>query len=156
MKKIIYPPEYILTNSKKEHERILFLLFYNSFLIKEALNLNDIWIQGIEVKYNSMSEEHADMIFRDKYDPFVIFPDSTCYILELKSEEADHEVVGQIKKVVTILDKKGNSINHWNKTTGIAIAKSFTQSGLDLLKQEKYNAFLWSENKDKIKLIPAY
>lgn len=146
MKKLRQPPVKIWGEPKREHDRILRLLSYNTWLFKDALNINDIHMIGMEVKYNSsVTDERCDMVFQDNYDVYGSNQSSTCYVLELKSDEADHEVLGQLKKAVHVYQKIGESYKCWKKVIGISVAKEFTASGMDLIQQEGYYACFFRE-----------
>lgn len=134
-----------------EHQRMIKLLCETKVL-HETLNLPNLWIRKLEYVIDEITKEKADLVFQDNYDSFNRISNITCYVLELKSDIADHEVVGQLKKYIAVIDKKGKSTGHWNKTIGIAVAKSFTESGLSLLKQENYQTYIWNEINEKITL----
>lgn len=150
MKKLRQPPVHIWGEPTREHDRILRLLWYNPWLFEDALKLKNIHMLGMEVQYDPfITDERCDMVFQDKFDAYRLIENTTCYVLELKSKEADHEVLGQLKKAVQTYQKIGNSYKCWNRVIGIAVAKEFTASGMDLIQQEGYLACLWKEQDDK-------
>lgn len=138
---------------EQNHKRMINLLCNDTSILKSALKLPDLWIRTTEYIINESTKEKADLIFQNKYDSFNRNPEDTvCYVVELKSDKVDHAVLGQLKKYVDVLDKKGKTHGHWYKTIGIAISKEFTDSGLELIKQQGYLAFKWFENNNQIKL----
>lgn len=136
-----------------EHKRMVNILCEDTAILKQALNLSDLWIRTSEYVIDNETNEKADLIFQNYYDSFNRHPENTiCYIVELKSDIADHEVLGQLKKAIDILDEKGKRHGHWFTTKGLAISKDYTKSGLKLIKQQGYLAFKWNEFKNKVVL----
>lgn len=138
-----------------KHSEMIRSLLENPRPLQKALNLPDIWIRQVEAPFGV--NERADMIFHDGFytrDGCVLSPPQNwkCYVLELKSDVADHEVVGQLKKAVDAFEAVGRSTNHWNHVVGVAVAPEYTSSGLALLKQFGYHALVWSEFQGKITL----
>jgi len=137
---------------RQQHKSVLRELFFNADTLRQALGLDSIWMRGMEFQFDNLSPERADLVFQDKWDAYRVPEDVTCYVLELKSEVGDHEVVGQLKKAVTVMDVRGRSTGHWHRTVGIAVARKFTKTGLELLWQEKYRAFEYTGDEGDIKL----
>jgi len=136
-----------------EHERMLTLLWRNPHILQNALKLNSIFIRGTEYPVCPVSDDRVDLVFQDKMNLACPEKDTTLYVLELKShEEADHIVLGQIKKAVEVLKTVGKQTKHWNNVEGVAIAKGYTRSGLRLILEEGYRAFLWNEAQEGVKL----
>jgi len=128
------------------------ILARNPQILRDALGLDGIWIRSTEYPLSNITKEAADMVFQDKYCSKNSLPDVTCYVMELKSETADHEVVGQLKKAVNVLSEKGIRHGHWNTTKGVAVAKKYTTSGLGLIKAEGYIPLQWNESKNGVTL----
>jgi len=126
------------------------ILDRNPKILQDALRLESIWIRSTEYPISLSTKECADMVFQDKYCSKNTLLNVTCFVLELKSEQADHEVVGQLKKAVTYLAEKGKRTGHWQHTKGVAVAKEYTASGLGLVRAEGYIPLLWLEDKDKV------
>lgn len=120
------------------HQEIVDNLWKNPFLIQSAMGWDTIWVKGKEFRYNNTSDERADMVVQNRYNPSQILPGTICAVLEIKSDRADHEVSGQLTKAVRVLDRVGKQTGFWESTTGIAIAPAFTRSAIDLLLSEKY------------------
>ncbi len=138
-------------NFTQEHSRMLHLLSYNYEILQEALSLPSVWIKGLEFVFSN-DDEKIDMIFQDRFNASSYDPETTLFVVELKSDIGDHELIGQIKKAVVAMEKQGKAYHCWNKVTGIAIAPQFTNSGLELLWQENYKAFQWHETNDSLDL----
>lgn len=154
MKKLKYPPRAIWGTPKREHDRLSHLLCYNKWLLEEALGIEYLWLQAREYEYDPvLTDEKCDLVFMDKFSPYEALKDTTCYIVEIKSDEADHEVLGQLKKYIKVMERKGKAIDFWNKVQGVAIARSFTNSGLELLKEEGFKCFIWNESNGMAELI---
>mgnify|MGYP001809986480 CR=1 FL=1 len=122
------------------HQEIVDILWKNPSLIKSAMGWDTIWVKAKEFRYNSQTEERADMVVQNQYNPSLILPGTICAVIEVKSDKADHEVLGQLTKAVRIFDLIGNQTQFWESTTGIAIAPAFTASAVELLRSEKYTA----------------
>lgn len=120
------------------HQEIVEALWKNPSLIQSAMGWDSIWVKGKEFRYSNTSEERADMVVQNRYNPSQILPGTICAVIEVKSDRADHEVSGQLTKAVRILDRVGKQTGFWESTTGIAIAPAFTNSALELLLSEKY------------------
>ena len=71
--------------------------------MEKALGIPYIWIRGKEFIVDNNTEERADLVFQDKFDPYCGLSESTCFVLELKREKGDHELLGQIKKYISSL-----------------------------------------------------
>jgi RecB family endonuclease NucS len=135
---------------KREHKRMVDHLAYHPEILREALGLDFVWIRTTEYSLSNVTNERADLVFQDKYNAYCPEPGTTCFVVELKSETADHEVVGQLQKAVDLLTEQGQCIRHWDKVRGIAVAKRFTPSGLDLLRKAWFQTFVWCEAGGKI------
>ena len=149
--KIKEPPKQ--NEYKQEHRKMLRILWWNPELLKEGLKLDRIWMRNMEHVFDPTTQEKADLIFQDKFNAYNPEEGTICFVVELKSDLGDHEIVGQLKKAVYRLDKKGKATGHWEQTVGIAIARKFTQSGLELLWSEGFRAFTWSESNSGVELI---
>lgn len=136
-----------------EHERMLTILWRTPEILQQALKLDSIFIRGTEHSICPLSDDRADLVFQNKINLFCPEEDTILYVVELKShDEADHILLGQIKKAVEILRKVGKQTKHWNQVRGLAIAKGYTKSGLRLIFEEGYRAFLWSESRNDVQL----
>jgi len=136
----------------QKHKRMVELLWRNTSILEHALKLQTVFVRGKEFVFDQATQEKADLIFQDKIDLSCPEPDTTCFVLELKSDIGDHEVVGQLKKAVQAMEKQGSTTRHWDYVVGVAIAKDFTDSGLKLLQQESYKVFRWGESKNGVVL----
>jgi len=134
------------------HQEIVDILWKNPSLIRSAMGWDTIWVKGREYRYNNTSEERADMVVQNRYNPSCILPGTVCAVLEIKSDQADHEVSGQLTKAVRVLDRVGKQTGFWESTTGIAIAPAFTNSALELLLAEKYTALECVSHSSGIRL----
>jgi len=139
-------------NYTQEHMKMLRILWWNPDLLKNGLKLNYVWIRSMEYVFDPTTQEKADLIFQDKFNARNPEEGTVCFVVELKSDLGDHEIVGQLKKAVYRLDKRGKAIGHWDKTVGIAIARKFTKSGIELLWAEGFRAFTWNESSNGIEL----
>lgn len=141
-----------------EHQRMLKLLSQNKQALATALNLDPqkIWIRYTEYPFDNQSEEKADMIFHDKFSPYKADPNTICFIVELKSDCIDHEVLGQIHKTFDPLSKRGKATSQWGPVKGVAIAPKFTKSALTLLTNSGITCLLWTELDNNLSLkIPS-
>lgn len=129
---------------------MVYRLVCNPEILKGALGLDDIWICCTE--YKLYSEERIDVVFQDKWSADKVNPDTTCYLLELKSEMADHEVVGQIAKYIKAMEKK-KIIGHWHDVKGLIVAKDYSSSVLELLFENGVRCFRWEEVENIIRLL---
>jgi len=136
----------------KQHKRMIEVLWRNPEILRRALSLPFIWIRTMEYVFDPATQEKIDLVFQDKYNEYRAEPDTVCFVVELKSDTADHEVIGQLKKAVQTMQKKGKKIGHWHKTVGISIAKGYTNSGLKLLWEEGYRAFQWIDSGKEVRL----
>jgi RecB family endonuclease NucS len=134
-----------------EHDRMVGKLWRNPCILATALDVDRIWIRAKEYPIDKDTSEAADLVFQDGHICSAS-PDTTCFVLELKSSIADHEVIGQLNKAVNHLEKRGKTTNRWNNVIGVAIAKKFTKSGLDLLNDKGYVSFMWMESNDNVSL----
>jgi len=123
-------------------------------VLSEALGKEKVYIRTIE--YPLFDGDRVDILAQD-HQIFSTGPDTTCYVIEVKSDKGDHEILGQLKKATIVLQRTGESTGHWKRTVGIAIAKKYTKSGLSLLLDAGMLAFLWCEEEKsgRIWLTPA-
>lgn len=135
-----------------EHKRMLWLLQQNPDLLAEAIGVPQIWIRGVE--YPLSTGDRVDMIAQN-HTITSVGPDTTCFVIELKSDKGDHEILGQLKKAMTIVQRIGESTKHWKRTLGVAIARKYTDSSLILLYDAGMIPLLWKENKGAVKLTEA-
>ena len=138
----------------REHDRMVNALFNDKSVLQHALNLQTVFIRGKEYQFDPMSDERADLVFQDRWNPYKGDTEAVLFVVELKSDEMDHEGLGQLKKAVDALEKTGKAIKHWGQVRGVAIARRYTTSGLQLLKDAGYSALLWSE-PDGVRLTSA-
>jgi hypothetical protein len=138
-----------------EHKRMIGVLFKDKSILAKALGIqpSKLWIRGIECIIDRDTGECADMIFQDKWDAYRGDLTATCFVVELKSDFGDHELLGQLKKAMDVYDRIGKSTKHWGRTVGIAIAPTFTASGVQLLEDGPYFSFRWHES-DAVTLCP--
>jgi len=128
-------------------------LFHNAHLLQEALQLESIFVKGMEFKFDNLSDERADLVFQDKWGMYGPKPDTTLFVLELKSGTGDHEIVGQLKKAVQVMRVRERVNKHWHRTVGVAVARKYTRSGLELLWAEGYRVFEYHGEEDNVRLI---
>jgi RecB family endonuclease NucS len=138
-----------------EHKRMLWYLQQMPRLLAEGLGIEQIWVRGIE--YRLKTGDRVDLVAQD-HTIIQVGPDTTCYVVELKSDKGDHEILGQLKKAVVYLQRTGEAIGHWKHTVGVAIAKEYTESGLKLLLDAEMIPLLWMEDErtKEIRLRKAY
>jgi hypothetical protein len=144
------------TDELSEHQLMVRQICKETDKLKQAINIRNIWIRSMEYIFDYTTKERIDFVFQDKFDAYNPEPDTTCYVVELKSEIGDHEMVGQIKKAVQAMEKMGQVNKHWNKVVGIAIAKKYTESGIKLLFNEGYRVFQWVGTVEKFTLNELY
>jgi len=130
----------------KSHKEVLNNIFNHKDALEKALGLPYVWVRGKEHLVCNKSGEKADLIFQDMFDPYKGLREATCYILELKKEKGDHELLGQIKKYMMSMEKQAR-YGHWTDVKGLAVAPSFSESCLKLLWKAKIRTFLYSEDR---------
>jgi hypothetical protein len=142
---------------KAEHKRMVGILWRDKSIFASALNLDagKLWFRGKEFVFNNATNEKADMVFQDRWDAYRGDEGATCFVVELKSDQVDHEVLGQLKKAVDAMDRWGKSTKHWDRTVGVAVGKRFTASGLELLASGPYFCFEWVEVGERVSLVPT-
>lgn len=140
-----------------EHKRMVNILWNNKAILAKAFGIDasKLFVRGREFVLNSDTNERADLVFQDRWDAYSGDSNITCFVIELKSDVVDHEVLGQLKKAVDVLTKLGKSTGHWGRVVGMAIGKRFTQSGLELLSSDPYYSFEWCESGDNVVLSPV-
>lgn len=139
-----------LPKRKQEHKRMVTCLVRHPEIFQKALGLDFVWVRATEYPLSNVTRERADLVFQDNYNAYHPEPDTTCFVVELKSELADHEVMGQLKKAVDVLMEQGRCIKHWDNVVGIAVAKRYTMSALRLLHDAGFRALLWCEADGKV------
>ena len=126
------------------HDRMVNYLCDNRNVVAEAIGLDDIWIRGKEFPVRLGGLERADIVFQDKYDSKNEI-DATLYVVELKSGEADHSIIGQLQKYVDEMSIRGKMNGHWKNVKGIAIAPPYKESALKLLEKTDYIVLKWND-----------
>jgi RecB family endonuclease NucS len=116
----------------------------NKDVVAEAIGLDDIWIRGKEFPVRLGGLERADIVFQDKYDSKNEI-DATLYVIELKSDEADHSIIGQLQKYVDEMSIRGKMNGHWSSVRGITVAPSYKESALRLLEKTDYIVLKWND-----------
>ena len=116
----------------------------NRGVVAEAIGLDDIWIRGREFPVRLGGLERADIVFQDKYDSKNRI-DATLYVVELKSDEADHSIIGQLQKYVDEMAIRGKTNGHWSDVKGITVAPSYKESALRLLEKTEYIVLKWND-----------
>lgn len=129
------------------HKEVLDNIFKHKESLEKALGLPYVWIRSKEFVVDNVSEERADLVFQDMFDPYRGLPEATCYILELKKEKGDHELLGQIKKYMDAMEAQ-KKYKHWGFVKGIAVAPDFSKTCLKLLWKAKIKTFLYSEDNN--------
>ena len=127
-----------------EHTRMIRKLCRNPSVLSETLGKEKVWVRDIEHVLHS--GDRIDIVAQDH--PIArTGTNTTCYVLEIKSDKGDHEILGQLQKAILAMDKIGKSTKHWKHTKGISIAKEYTESGLKLLLDAGMIPLLWREDK---------
>lgn len=124
------------------HKEIQNYLFRHKEVLEAALGLPYVWIRGKEFVIKNPEKERIDLVFQDKFDAYRGLKDATCFVLEIKKEKGDHELLGQIKKYIDCMERLGKSTSHWGRVKGITAARKYTKSGLRLLWKERIKTFL--------------
>ena len=127
------------------HTEILNYIFQNKEVLAKALGLPSVWIRAKEHVLIRKTNERADLVFQDKFDARRGLKDATCFVLELKKGQGDHELLGQVKKYMEVLNKL-KVYGHWGHVRGLTAARNYTESGIRLLWEEKIKTFLIREN----------
>jgi hypothetical protein len=131
---------------KKSHKEVLDNIFKHKEALEKAMGLPYVWVRAKELPVINKTGERADLVFQDMFDAYKGLPEATCYILELKKERGDHELLGQIKKYMMAMEKKAR-YGHWGTVKGLAVAPEFSESCLKLLWKAKIRTFLYSEDQ---------
>jgi len=131
----------------KSHAEMLRNISKHKKALEHALGLPYVWVRGEEFIVDNITEERADLVFQDMFDPYQGLPEATCFILELKKDKGDHALLGQIKKYMDAMESRAK-YGHWGKVAGLAVAKDFSDSGLKLLWKAKIRTFLYSEDRN--------
>ena len=129
------------------HTKMVNLLWNDKSILCRAIGSDDVMVRQKEYVIDPDTNERADLVFQDKYDPYGPPPDTTLFVVELKSDFVDHSVLGQLKKAVQFFEGMMRTTKHWDRVIGMAVAPKFTKSGLALIRQEGYRAFSWGVNK---------
>jgi len=132
----------------KTHTQLVNYFFKNKGVLEDALGLPYVWIRDKEFVINRATNERADLVFQDAYDPYKVSTDITCFALEIKKDKGDHEILGQLKKYIEVLERIGSSTKHWGRVQGVSAAHNYTESGIRLLWKENFNTFLIREKLD--------
>lgn len=127
------------------------ILWRNPEILALALGKEKVWIRAREYLLDVQTNEKADLVFQDACIGVVV-PEITCYVLELKSDIGDHEILGQLQKATEIMKRIASNCKHWEFVEGIAVSKRYTKSGLQLLNDNGFRAFVWNENENKVYL----
>lgn len=133
--------------SATEHQRMIWYLCKHTYLLEDVLSIRQgkLWVRGIEILINQETQEKADMVFQNKYDSYEMnIPNTTCYVVELKSEKVDHEVLGQLRKSITFFERQKYG---FDKVVGVAIGKTFTDSALEMLKNDNVICLIYGEER---------
>ena len=129
----------------KTHTQLVNYFFKNKGVLEDALGLPYVWIRDKEFVINRATNERADLVFQDAYNPYKVSTDITCFALEIKKDKGDHEILGQLKKYIEVLERIGSSTKHWGKVRGVSAAHNYTESGIRLLWKENFKTFLIRE-----------
>lgn len=144
---MINTPRMDMKMSCSEHQRMIWHLCKHPHLLEDVLGIRQgrLWIRGIEVSIDCDSQEKADMVFQNKYDPYELnLPNTTCYVVELKSDRIDHEVLGQLRKALSHFERQKYG---YDSVVGVAIGKSYAQSALEMLKNADVICLQYGEEK---------
>jgi hypothetical protein len=139
-----------MAKREKTHQKIIEKLWKNKEILRKALNLEKIWIRGKEFKVSNLSNEKADLVFQDGYNPNSLLEKFNCYVLELKKGKGDHEIIGQLKKYKTALQR--GSYGGFKEIIGIALANEYTKSGKEMLLEDGNRVFVYSFIDDELKI----
>lgn len=129
----------------KSHKEILTNIWKNKEALEKALGLPYVFIRSTEFIIDRETGEAADLVFQDMFDDYQGLPEATLFVLELKKNRGDHELLGQIKKYMNVFEKM-IPYGHWGKVRGLAVARDFTDSCLKLLWKDKIRTFLYHED----------
>ena len=129
------------------HKEVLEYIWEHKEVLGNILGLPDIWIRGKEFIIDKQTNEKADLVFQDIFNMNSGSPPATLFVLELKKETGDHEILGQLKKYVGEMDKM-TKYGQWNKVEGIAVAHEYTKSGKKLLWDEGFRTFTYHTNAE--------
>jgi len=135
---------------EQRHREMVKVLWRDTEILRTALNLPRVWVRAME--YQFQSGEAADLVFQDRFNASSGDPEATCYVVELKSRKADHELVGQLRKYINILRRIGKSTSQYGNVVGIAIAPEYSQSALKMLWEDGVRVLIWQETMSGIKL----
>jgi len=127
-------------------------MYKNSDVLGDALKLPNIWIRAKEYVINRKTNERADLVFQDVFDPYKALKKANCYVLEIKKDKGDHEILGQLTKYIEVLENVGKVTKHWGTVKGVAAAHNFTESGVRLLWKAKFKTFIIKEYNDLVYL----
>jgi len=128
----------------KSHKEVLNYLCRNKEVLEKALGLPYIWVRSKEYPVSNLTDERADLVFQDKFDAYKGQKDAICFVLELKKDKGDHELLGQVKKYMHCLEKC-IKYGHWGKVKGITLARKYTDSGIDLLWRAGIRTFVYND-----------
>lgn len=131
------------------HTEILNYIYRNKGVLEEALGLPCVWIRGKEFVIDHETNERADLVFQDMFDAYRGLPEATSFVLEVKKDKGDHEIIGQLKKYINVIDKIGKGTGHWGKVQGVSAAHNYTESGVRLLWKEGFRTFIIRERSDR-------
>lgn len=134
-----------------EHKRMVLKICKNLNVLENVLQKEKIYIRNTEHVIDNVTREKADIILQNK--PITEYHKNTiCYVVEIKSDQGDHELLGQIEKSVDAIKKTNLSCCFYSNVYGIAIAKEFTKTALELLNKHCYYSFEWVENESEFYL----
>lgn len=121
----------------REHDIIVKSFCKNSDKIANLLNLPKVWVRATE--HPIFDENRVDIVFQDYFNPYRHEKEkTTCYIVEVKSDRADHEVLGQIEKGIIAFKKIGKNMSFWKDVKGLCVAPSITKSAKKILEENNH------------------
>lgn len=135
------------------HDRIVRAIRRRHCHVAEVLGVDDFYVKSVE--YELFDGDRIDLVAQDKFDAYCILENTTCFVLEVKSKKANHEVLGQLKKAVITMEKIGRSIGHWHSVQGVCVAAEYTKSAIKLIKEENYVPLFWAKNKEDFYFFKA-
>jgi RecB family endonuclease NucS len=141
-----------LLKKKSLHDQVCSWLAIRHDQVAFLLNSKDFIPVVFELELHE--GDFVDMIAYDKVIPYGGRKENdekiTCFVVEVKSDKGDHEMLGQLKKSVNAMKMRGSSTRLFDEVRGVAVADNYTPSGLKLLKDEGYDVIYWCQDDDMI------
>jgi len=114
--------------------------------ISLGINPDDIFIKGMEFKISD-SGEAVDFVFQNQYCSTYTLPDTTLYVLEIKTDRATSDIICQLNKYSKYFTNLLN-IKHWHKVEKVSLAKEYPESTITELKEINCNILYYNDIND--------